>query len=189
MKHRQGLNIVLLIVATGLLLIVLFNLLPSALQMWRPFDYGRYIEMASALRQNPQAYGSYVWDTWYPLPAQLWIFVPLSFMPDWFRLIWVLLPLAFILRRLGVRALLLFLFPPLWFAVADGMVDLWLLFPLVWMLENRPGFDPKQIDYLDFAAWAGVGVLDENKIDVAGESQARLRRQYVKPPQLGLLSS
>ena len=61
-------------------------------------------------------------------------------MPDWFRLIWVLLPLAFILRRLGARALPLFLFPPLWFAIADGMVDLWLLFPLVWMLENRPGF-------------------------------------------------
>lgn len=122
------------------LAVELLTVLPYVLQVWYPYDYGRYVAMGNALRENPHSYGARAIDTWYPLPAQLWVFVLLSFMPDWFRLIWVLLPLAFILRRLGARALLLFLFPPLWFAIADGMVDLWLLFPLVWMLENRPGF-------------------------------------------------
>jgi len=46
------------------------------------------------------------------------------------------------------------------------------------------GFDPHQIDYLDFAAWAGVGSIDEKKIEVVGESIARLQRQYEKPPRL-----
>lgn len=47
------------------------------------------------------------------------------------------------------------------------------------------GFDPKQIDYLDFAAWAGIGFIDENKIDLTGEPLARLQRNYERPPQLG----
>lgn len=47
------------------------------------------------------------------------------------------------------------------------------------------GFDPKQIDYLDFAAWAGVGTIDENKIEIAGESLARLQRNYERPPGVG----
>lgn len=47
------------------------------------------------------------------------------------------------------------------------------------------GFDPHQIDYLDFAAWAGVGSIDENKIKVVGESLAKLQRQFERPPRLG----
>lgn len=47
------------------------------------------------------------------------------------------------------------------------------------------GFDPRRIDYLDFAAWAGVGSIDENKIQVVGESMARLQRQYERPPNFG----
>ncbi len=46
------------------------------------------------------------------------------------------------------------------------------------------GFDPRQIDYLDFAAWAGIGAIDENKIQIAGESLARLQRKYERPPRL-----
>ena len=140
MTKRKWILYVLSGVSVLVLAVEIIMIMPRVLQVWYPFDYGRYVAMGNALRENPHSYGARAIDTWYPLPAQLWVFVPLSFMPDWFRLIWVLLPLAFILRRLGGRALLLFLFPPLWFAVADGMVDLWLLFPLVWMLENRPGF-------------------------------------------------
>jgi len=47
------------------------------------------------------------------------------------------------------------------------------------------GFDPTRIDYLDFAAWAGIGIIDERKIEIAGESLARLRREYERPPQMG----
>ena len=47
------------------------------------------------------------------------------------------------------------------------------------------GLEPKQIDYLDFAAWAGIGMIDESKIEIVGEPLARLRRNFARPPQLG----
>lgn len=46
------------------------------------------------------------------------------------------------------------------------------------------GFDPAQIDYLDFAAWAGVGAIDESKIELVGEPLANLRRAFARPPQM-----
>lgn len=46
------------------------------------------------------------------------------------------------------------------------------------------GFDPARIAYLNFAAWAGIGAIDESKIEIVGEPLARLRRAYVRPPQL-----
>jgi uncharacterized protein (DUF362 family) len=46
------------------------------------------------------------------------------------------------------------------------------------------GFDPARIDYLDFAAWAGVGAIDASRIDLVGEPLARLQREYEKPPRL-----
>jgi uncharacterized protein (DUF362 family) len=46
------------------------------------------------------------------------------------------------------------------------------------------GFDPKQIDYLDFAAWAGVGVIDESKIELVGKPLAHLSRTFERPPRL-----
>lgn len=47
------------------------------------------------------------------------------------------------------------------------------------------GFDPVQIDYLDFAAWAGIGTIDARKIEIMGEALARFQRQYERPPQVG----
>ncbi len=47
------------------------------------------------------------------------------------------------------------------------------------------GFDPAQIGYLDFAAWAGIGAIDAGKIELAGEPLARFQRQYERPPQMG----
>ena len=46
------------------------------------------------------------------------------------------------------------------------------------------GFDPAQIDYLDFAAWTGVGSIDEGKIELAGEPLAKLQRAFARPPQM-----
>jgi uncharacterized protein (DUF362 family) len=46
------------------------------------------------------------------------------------------------------------------------------------------GFDPARIDYLDFAAWAGVGAIDESKIDLVGEPLAKLQRAFARPPQM-----
>jgi hypothetical protein len=47
------------------------------------------------------------------------------------------------------------------------------------------GFEPAQIDYLDFSAWAGIGEIDASKIELAGEPLTRFRRQYERPPQMG----
>ncbi len=46
------------------------------------------------------------------------------------------------------------------------------------------GFDPAHIDYLDFAAWAGVGAIDASRIDLVGEPLARLQRSFARPPVL-----
>lgn len=46
------------------------------------------------------------------------------------------------------------------------------------------GFDPAQIDYLNFAAWAGVGAIDESKIELVGEPLAHLQRAFARPPRL-----
>jgi uncharacterized protein (DUF362 family) len=46
------------------------------------------------------------------------------------------------------------------------------------------GFDPAQIDYLDFAAWAGVGAIDEARIELVGESLLNLQRAFARPPQM-----
>jgi uncharacterized protein (DUF362 family) len=46
------------------------------------------------------------------------------------------------------------------------------------------GFDPTQIDYLDFAAWAGVGTIDQGKIELVGERLASLQRAFARPPQM-----
>ncbi|MDE3089959.1 MAG: DUF362 domain-containing protein [Chloroflexota bacterium] len=46
------------------------------------------------------------------------------------------------------------------------------------------GFNPASIDYLNFAAWAGVGAIDESKIDLVGEPLAKLQRAFERPPQL-----
>jgi len=47
------------------------------------------------------------------------------------------------------------------------------------------GLAPEQIDYLDFAAWAGIGTIDARKIEIVGEALARFQRQYERPPQVG----
>ena len=46
------------------------------------------------------------------------------------------------------------------------------------------GFAPANVDYLNFAAWTGVGAIDENKIELTGESLARLVRAYEHPPRV-----
>lgn len=140
LTHRRTL-IVLTALAVGLLAIEIITLAPRAILVWQPWDYGNYLKMGNAIRQGESPYGP---DRYYPLPTMLWIFAPLSLMPEWFKLIWALLPFVFVLLLFRLRGVLWFLFPPLWFVVTDAMFDAWLLFPFAWLLENRP-------------IWAGVG--------------------------------
>jgi hypothetical protein len=138
---RHASRAFLLVAGTIVLGAEFILLLPSVLQRWNPFDYGLYVEMGNAVRQGVNPYG---FHHYWPLPTMLWIFVPLSLMPDWFRLVWIIGPIISVLILFRTRGVLLFLFTPIWFVIGDGMLDGWLLIPLAWLLENRP-------------IWAGVG--------------------------------
>jgi hypothetical protein len=101
------------------------------------FDYGNYVSMGRALREGISPYGEH---RYYPLPTALWIFVPLALLPDWFRLVWVIVPLLFVMMIARREAIWWFLFPPLWFVMSDGMLEGWLLLPLHWLIQNKKGF-------------------------------------------------
>ncbi len=132
---RHFLLAFLLIIGTIGLIAEIVWMLPIALERWHAFDYGLYVDMGNAIRQGANPYGLH---HYWPLPTILWIFVPLSLMPDWFRFIWILGPIVSILVLFRTRGIPFFFFTPLWFVIGDGMIDGWLLVPLAWLLENRP---------------------------------------------------
>ena len=128
----------LLVIGAFALLVEIISILPLTLRGWYPYDYERYVQMGSALLANPHSYGANPMDTVYPLPTQLWVFVPLALLPDWFRLVWVLVPFFSLVLVLRARSIFFFLYVPLWFVVSDGMIDGWLILPLWWLIEDRP---------------------------------------------------
>ena len=131
-------NIVFVLIVLGILVLAaeLLVVLPRVLE-WHPWDYGNYVRMGRDVREGLNPYGS---DRYYPLPTMLWIFVPLSLMPDWFKIIWILFPFIFVLILLRGEGVLCFLYPPFWFVITDAMFDGWLLIPLAWVFANRPIF-------------------------------------------------
>lgn len=131
-------NIIAALVALGIILLALELILffPRALE-WHPWDYGNYVRMGNDVRQGVNPYGP---NRYYPLPTMLWIFVPLSLLPDWFRFVWIVFPFVIVLRLFRLNGILLFFFPPLWWVVTDAMFDAWLLIPLAWLFTNRRTF-------------------------------------------------
>ncbi|CAG0977358.1 hypothetical protein ANRL3_01900 [Anaerolineae bacterium] len=125
----------LLVVVLLVLVVESVTLLPRALQVWQPYDLRMYIEMGTIARTGINPIGPL---HYYPLPTVLWIFVPLSLMPDWFRFVWAIVPFAFILILHRTNGLAFLLFPPFWFNITDAMIDSWLLLPMKWLAENRP---------------------------------------------------
>ena len=143
LTRRNVLILGALFVCLSALAIELVVILPRVLAEWHPYDYNLYLEMGRSARQGVNPIGP---RHYYPLPTVLWIFAPLSLLPDWFRLVWLIAPIFFILTLFGRRGLLLLAFTPLWYASSDAMVDGWLLLPMLWLLENRAG-------------WAGIGAV------------------------------
>lgn len=45
------------------------------------------------------------------------------------------------------------------------------------------GFDPGQIQHLDFMAWAGLGLADVARLELRGAKLSELRRNYSAPPK------
>lgn len=140
-RYRKWLVGVALALGLVVLAVQVAMVAPTALAVWHPWDYSNYVEMGRSILRGENPYGHH---KFYPLPTMLWIFVPLALAPDWFRLVWILLPFVFILRLLGTRGIWFFIFPPLWFVLSDAMFDAWLLIPLAWLFANR-------------RTWAGVG--------------------------------
>jgi hypothetical protein len=130
---RRSLLLILLAVAVAVFVVEMLALSPRVLE-WHPWDYGNYVEMGRAVREGQNPYGA---DRYYPLPTILWVFVPLSLMPDWFKIIWALFPFVFLLLLFGYRGVFPFFYPPFWFVVTDAMLDGWLLFPIAWLFANR----------------------------------------------------
>jgi len=129
-------RLVLILIGVGLLVLAieLFVALPR-LAEWHPWDYGNYLRMGRDVRAGNNPYGS---DRYYPLPTMLWIFVPLSLLPEWFKIVWIFFSFVFVLILLRGDGILAFLYPPFWFVITDAMFDAWLLLPLAWLFANRP---------------------------------------------------
>lgn len=136
LERRSFLLGVLLLIAVFVFVAEVVSVLPRVLEVWHPYDYWQYTQMGNAVRQGQDPLGP---GRYYPLPTILWVFVPLSLLPDWFRLIWILVPLVSILVLFRKQGMLLFIFTPLWLVVSDAMLDGWLLLPMAWLLANRPG--------------------------------------------------
>lgn len=126
---RLLLSITLILVLTGILLARLYALLFQS-SRWVLADYYNYfLPWGQLAREGVLNYR-------YPLATVLWVFVPLSVVPQWFSLIWFVAPFAFavcILGRKGVIAW--FLFPSL-LQAATGQLDGWLLLPLHWLFTG-----------------------------------------------------
>lgn len=99
-------------------------------------DYAIYARWGSAARSGiwnpPEQYNPY------PLPTTLWIFVPLSLLPDWFKVVWTIGPYLILLYLYGKPGLIWWVFYPMMVQGGVGQMDAWLLLPLAWVLDRRP---------------------------------------------------
>ncbi|MCX7839621.1 MAG: hypothetical protein N2559_09240 [Anaerolineae bacterium] len=129
-------NLALILIGVGILVLAieLYITFPR-LAEWHPWDYGNYLRMGHDVRAGNNPYGL---DRYYPLPTMLWIFVPLSLLPEWFKVVWIFFAFVFVLILLRGDGVLAFLYPPFWFIITDAMFDAWLLLPLAWVFANRP---------------------------------------------------
>jgi hypothetical protein len=123
----------LLAVGVIVLIIETIWLLPLVLERWHPYDYAVYANMGRLVRegQNPYRAANY-----WIFPAILWVCVPLSWTPDWFVLVWILLPMISLLVIHRRDGLILLLFTPLWLVIADAMLEGALLLPVYWLLQD-----------------------------------------------------
>ncbi len=136
---RRPLLFILLAVASVALLAELVFVLPIMLNVWHPYDYSLYIQMGKAVLEGKDPVMA---RHYYPLPTILWLFIPLSFTPDWFRLVWILIPFVSVLYLFQKRGLILFFFTPFWIALADATIDPVLLIPIAWLLLDTSVLAP-----------------------------------------------
>ncbi len=135
---RQLVVSALLVIAGFVLLAEFFALIPN-FTAHLPNDYGAYMRWGMVERLGPDQY-YYALPNYYPLPTTLWVFVPLSLLPTWFSLVWMVVPFLFTLWLFKKSGGVLWLYYPMMVQAAVGQLDGWLLLPLLWLIENRPWF-------------------------------------------------
>jgi hypothetical protein len=135
LKWHTSLALALLTIALAVLLIEISVMIPAYLS--HPLsDYGDYVGYGTFQRTSSDQC-SFATTTYYPLPAILWVFTPLSLLPDWFMFVWKLMPFLIVLILYRKSGVFLWLFYPLLIQASLGQIEGWLLLPLYWLLENR----------------------------------------------------
>lgn len=143
MTRRNLVLGLMLAFALGALGVVLFTLgrnwVASPL-----IDYDVYVERGLSARRGvffpPEK------ENPYPLPTTLFVFVPLSYLPPWFKIVWTIGPYLLLLMLFGRMGILWVLYYPMLIQSATGQMDAWLWVPLIWLLDNR-------------RRWAGIGAV------------------------------
>ena len=121
-------SVLLLLGLSFLFWLVLQN--RTALLSWVPPDYQNFQEFAADFY-----HGQY--NTFYPLPTLIWVFLPLYLLPAWFAFIWIGVPFIFCLYLFGKKGVVLWLFFPLLIHAYQGQFDGWFLLPLAWLLYDH----------------------------------------------------
>lgn len=96
-------------------------------------DYFYFRESAQMLWEGVSPYARP--KLFYPLYTVVWLFTPLL-VGEWYRWVWLFAPLAFLHLILGRKAILLWLFYPVFVSLRYGQVDGWLLLPIFALLQN-----------------------------------------------------
>lgn len=132
---RTTLRSIFLIALLGLANVAfIYHFAPELTSMttWLPDDYQKYF-----LPWGLQARDG-IYNYRYPLPTLMWVFVPLSFVPPGWILLWVAMPFLFLLYLFGKKGIILWLSFPFLDHAAFGQMDGWLIVPLAWLFDDNP---------------------------------------------------
>lgn len=128
---RSILIAVLLVPLTSLLALQLVMLFSNDTGLILRDYYSYFVPWGQAARLGHYNYR-------YPLATLIWVFVPLSALPDWFAIFWFAVPFASIIYIFRRKGLVLWLFWPVLLQANSGQLDGWLLMPLYWVCNERP---------------------------------------------------
>jgi hypothetical protein len=132
---RSAITFALLAIGIAILLYELEQSVPVLLAR-RGTDYTLYVQWGS--EYSPLEHSGASVPNYYPLPTTLWVFLPLSLLPNWFTLVWTFVPFLFLLWLFRKSGIILWLSYPMLIQGSVGQMDGWLLLPLYWLFTNRP---------------------------------------------------
>jgi hypothetical protein len=132
---RSAITFAILAFGIAILLYELGQSVPVLLAR-RGTDYTLYVQWGS--EYSPDEHSDVLVPNYYPLPTTLWVFLPLSLLPNGFILVWTFVPFLFPLWLFRKSGIILWLSYLMLVQAGVGQMDGWLLLPLYWLFENRP---------------------------------------------------